>query len=65
MGALLKYIDKVRGVENKWRVRSRTEPHLFHIVEVLNNGKMDCDCISGSYGRECRHQKLVKSKLKK
>ena len=65
MGALRKWVDKIKGTEAKYRVRSHTEPHRFYIVEVLKNGETTCNCVAGGFSRLCRHQKLVQKYAKR
>jgi len=49
----------------KFRVRSKSRPGEFHIVEVLPDGKIVCDCEAGSFSRPCWHKKLIENHLKK
>ena len=34
-----------------------------YTVELLANGKMRCNCVAGSMGRECRHQRIIRNQL--
>ena len=53
-------------MENKkYKVRSRSHPGEFHIVEILPDGKIVCDCEAGLYNRPCWHKKLIERHLKK
>lgn len=50
-------------IKRKFKVPSRSEAGEFHIVSLLSNGEMDCDCISSMYNRPCYHIKVVKQYL--
>lgn len=43
----------------KWKVASKSEKGVYHIVEELPTGKLICSCVAGSMGKECRHKRLV------
>ena len=62
---LRKYINRIRGIQNKYRVKSRTNPTKFYVVEMLKNGETKCECLSSQYGRDCFHQQKVKRFLHK
>ncbi len=44
----------------RWRVKSKSKPGKFHIVEVYSDGQYRCDCTAGIYLRECSHKIKVK-----
>jgi len=44
---------------SKWRVPSISEKGKFHIVRLLIDGNLECDCIAGQYNRFCRHKQKV------
>mgnify|MGYP001599363055 CR=1 FL=1 len=46
-------------VKHKYRVRSRSNPNEFHIVEILNDGQLRCDCVAGFYKQECYHKEKI------
>lgn len=52
-------------MKNKFKVRSRSHPGEFHIVDILPDGKIVCDCEAGLYNRPCWHKELIKNYLKK
>jgi len=37
----------------------------YWIVELLSNGKLDCNCPAGSFRRNCRHKQIIKKYLQK
>jgi hypothetical protein len=41
----------------KRRVRSKSEPGTYHIVELYWDGHLECDCIAGRMNSICDHQK--------
>jgi hypothetical protein len=45
-----------------YKIASKSEKGLMHIVEELPNGKFVCDCAAGSFKSECRHIREVKHK---
>ena len=49
---------------NKYKVASKSEKGKFYLVEELPSGKFICNCIAGGMGRECRHVRICKNKLK-
>jgi len=52
-------------VEKVFRIPSRSEEGKFHIVELLGNGELKCDCVAGSFNRFCRHKRKVAEILTK
>lgn len=44
----------------KIKVKGRTG---IYLVEIYEDGKMKCDCIAGSMGKECRHKRIIKNKI--
>jgi len=47
-------------VLKKFNVQGKTGSYE---VELLENGKMRCNCIAGSMGKECRHQRIIRNQL--
>ena len=48
--------------EKKFRVPSKSKKGEYHIVRILKNGEIECDCIaSHKFGAECSHIKIVKN----
>jgi len=45
----------------KFKVKGRTG---IYTVKLLSNGLLECNCIAGSMGKECRHKKLIRKRLK-
>ncbi len=45
----------------KYEIKGRSGNY---IVEILNNGEMRCNCIAGSMGKDCRHKRILRNKLK-
>jgi len=59
-----KLIEK--WVVSRYRVRSRSDPREFHLVELLKDGKLACDCLAGYYGSDsCHHKKVIRKYLDK
>ncbi len=50
---------------SKWRVPSASEKGKFHIVRLLIDGELTCDCIAGMYNRFCRHKQKIGEMLTK
>ena len=51
---------------SKFRIKSKSEPGKFHIVELFNDGRLECDCPAGCFRKiECRHIKIVKNHIAK
>jgi hypothetical protein len=52
----------------QWRVRSKSQPDVLHIVAVSNKGNWFCDCTAGQFRNICSHikkaQKHYETKLK-
>ena len=40
-------------------VQSERYVHVLYVQQVLDNGHVTCDCIAGSYGRPCKHAKII------
>jgi hypothetical protein len=55
---------KVPYPKRRFKIPSKSEPGHFHIVELWSDGSLECDCVAGSYKRECRHKKFIKEHLK-
>jgi hypothetical protein len=49
----------------KWKVASKSEKGVYHIVEELPSGKLVCSCTAGQMNKECRHKRLVKNNQSK
>ena len=48
----------------RFRVRSKSRPSEYHLVEVFKDGKMTCDCVANYFGvLECEHKKIVKKRI--
>jgi len=48
----------------KFRVRSKSEPGKYHIVEMFADKHLECDCPASCFRKiECRHIRIVKEKL--
>jgi len=47
-----------------FKVPSRSEKGKFHTVELLQNGKLICDCLAGSFKHNCYHKNIVLQQLK-
>lgn len=48
----------------KWKVKSKSNPGEYHLVEKLGNGSFRCDCIGyTTHHNSCRHIKIVKGQL--
>lgn len=47
-----------------FRVYSKDKTH-WHIVDLMNNGKLRCDCEAGTFNRFCRHKKIVSKRIEK
>jgi hypothetical protein len=63
------YIQERTGrgkIIKKYRVPSKSQPNVFHLVEIDDKGNMFCDfhaktgCIAGQMYKECSHIKIVK-----
>ena len=39
-----------------FKVRSTSEPNTFHEVLLYSDGSLNCDCIAGSFSKECKHK---------
>jgi len=48
-----------------FRVRSTSEPDLFHEVVLYSDGSFSCDCQAGLFNRECKHKIKVRKFLNK
>jgi len=53
-------IIKGEYTTKRWKVRSKSQPGIYRIIELTNNGKLYCDCPAGSFRNECSHIKKVK-----
>ncbi len=63
MRACWKIVNENRSL---FRVRSKSSPQEFHLVEIWRNGDIICDCIAGMYKtRSCRHREIVKCHIDK
>lgn len=38
---------------------SKSEKGKYHKVKLFKNGKMECDCLAGSFNRICSHQEAA------
>lgn len=50
-------------VWKEFKVPSKTEKNSYHIVNVMYDGKMFCDCVAGQYNRDCSHKKMAKLEM--
>lgn len=57
-------VKDIKVVRKEWRVRSKSDTNKYHIVGWDGKDYWECDCVAGSYGRDCRHKRIVKNKLK-
>jgi hypothetical protein len=61
-----------------YAVKSKSQPGKYHMVEVLESGKLLCsqrtgkidgkdfvDCIASIYNRPCAHRKIIENYLNK
>ena len=65
MKVLQQILDKAGlAPTSRFKVPSHSEKGEFHIVEVFNDGHLECDCPRSVYKKgECRHIKTVKTHL--
>jgi len=57
-------VKNIKVVRKEWKVRSKSNPNQYHIVGWDGKDYWECDCTAGSMGRDCRHKRIVKNKLK-
>ena len=51
---------------HRFRVRSKSRPDEFHLLEVFFDGRVVCDCLAFLFGHvNCKHTKKVKEFLNK
>lgn len=43
----------------KFRVKSRSKNNNYYMVELSNNGSINCNCPSGILNQACNHIELV------
>ena len=48
-----------------FKVRSTSEPDTFHEVLLYSDGSLSCDCIAGTFSKECRHKIKVRKFIDK
>ena len=46
-----------------YRIPSQSEKGKFHIVQLFNDGHFECDCIAGSFKKDCFHKRTVRESL--
>ncbi len=57
-------VKDAKIIIKEWKVKSKTNPNNFHIVGWNGRDYWTCNCIAGAFGRDCRHKRIVKNKLK-
>lgn len=48
----LGYLEVVKS----FKIPSRSKKEIYHTVEVLENGKLVCDCFASMFKRLCHHK---------
>ncbi len=48
-----------RESADTFSVQSERYVHVLYVQRVLENGLVTCDCAAGSYGRPCKHAKII------
>ena len=63
----MKLLKKILNQDTiqSWKLPSKSNPGEKHIVRLLIDGNLECDCIAGSYNRFCRHKQKVGEMLTK
>lgn len=64
--------------QNKFAVKSASQPGKYHMIEVLPDGKLICsefigtkdgkefvECIARFYNKPCRHKQVIEKYLNK
>lgn len=50
----------------KFKIRSKSDKKIVHIVELYKDGSLKCDCPKSTYKQgECNHIKVVKEYIQK
>ena len=57
-------IKNVPYLTRSFKVPSRSNKGAFHIVELHSDG-LFCNCVAGSYSKNCYHKKLIQRFLDK
>ena len=65
-------------MQNKFAIKSASQPGKYHLVEVLPDGKLVCsdfvgkrdgkefvECVAGFYGKPCKHKSTIEKYLNK
>lgn len=52
------------NIDKKWKVPSNSTKGKFYVVTRKKDGEMSCDCIAGSMGGICRHQRRIINQAK-
>lgn len=48
-----------------FKVKSKSEPDLFHEIILYSDGSLSCDCIAGAFSKECSHKVKVRKFIDK
>jgi len=46
-----------------FKVPSRSNHGIYHLVELYSDGKLYCDCLASMYKNKCYHIKLIEKHL--
>lgn len=46
-----------------WLVSSATRPSLLHLVSIVDEQHLGCDCKAAEFGRYCSHRAVVRESL--
>ena len=56
-------IDIGNYIVKQYKVRSTSESDKFHIVSLMKDDKLRCDCYAGSMNYQCHHQRKIRQHL--
>ncbi len=48
-----------REAADTFTVQSERYVHVLYTQQVLDNGHVTCDCTAGSFGRPCKHARII------
>lgn len=47
----------------QFRVRSKSKPDEYHLIQVFDDEEIVCDCVAGFFKAKCWHRKLIRKYL--
>jgi len=56
-------IIKGSYIVRRFKIESKSQPGTYHIVDVMSDGKLLCDCHAGFYRQPCKHKSKVEKYL--